>query len=352
MENQFSRNVYAELAQKYRRSDELVEAISEYSAGLLESRLPVLFSPLHLCLSMGVIVTEYDKVIGARQKYYKNFNIKKKRGGYRKISAPKGELLTYQVWIKRYILDTLDFPKHLTSYQKGRSIADNARPHANQPLLVKFDLLNFFAHLTQDKVFGMFKILGYATAIAIDLAKICCRPEMYPEAYGLNIEASLPQGAPTSPAISNFLAGRMDRRLIEYAKKHGFNYTRYADDITFSGPIGSSLRKGMIERIIQDEGFALNRKKTVYVPSSTNQLVTGINVNHMPSIPKKLRRKIHTHLHNCLRFGPYKNLERLGMSDKLNYNDWLLGHINYINILHPYESKKMLEKYNRINWVQ
>lgn len=351
MNDQFSGKYYAQIAETYNRSEALVDEIENYGAKLQSLQLPILFSPLHLCLTMGIKQNTYDKVLKKRYGFYEEFSIRKKNGGFRHISAPKNDLLNYQNWVKIFILDPLQFPEYLTSYQKGKSIADNAKPHANQALLIKFDLRNFYGQITQDKVFGMFKILGYSTSVSVDLAKICCKPESA-EIAGRNIPACLPQGAPTSPTISNFVAGRMDKRLMEYAKKHGFNYTRYADDLSFSGPLNSPLRKGVIERIIQDEGFEVNKKKTRFVPSSTNQLVTGLNVNHKAAVPKKFRRMVHTHLHNCLRFGPYRNLEQLGISDKINYNDWLLGHIHYIKILHPMEADKMMAKYNRINWIQ
>jgi len=351
MNNQSSKKHFVDVAKRYNRPEPLIEEIEQYAAKLIDAALPVLFSPLHLSLTMGVKLEKYNEVVKNRLGYYEEFNLKKKNGGFRQINAPKGELLNYQRWVKTYILDQLQFPSYLTAYQKGKSIADNARAHAKQPLIIKFDLQDFYGHISQDKVFGMFKILGYGTAIAIDLAKICCMPGLIDGEKETNL-AYLPQGAPTSPAISNFAAGRMDRRLLEYAKRTGFNYTRYADDLTFSGPLKSTFHKGMVEQIISDEGFTVNQRKTRFVPSSANQLVTGLNVNHRAVVPKKMRRMVHTHLHNCLRSGPYQNLESIGMSKKMNYNDWLLGHINYIRILHPFEAAKMMEKYNKINWIQ
>lgn len=351
MDNGFSRDILRKTAIAYKRPQELIERLDQYAAKLIADSLPVIFSPLHLSLLMGIEEGHFNTVLNKRQSYYKHFRIKKRRGGFRYISAPKNDLLNYQYWIKEFILDNLSFPDYLTSYRKGISIAQNAFPHQGKELIIKFDLKDFFDHITQDKVFGMFKILGFNESVAIDLARICCveSVQRYGKSYRKN--AVIPQGAPTSPTISNFLASRMDIRLNGYALKNGFSYTRYADDLTFSGPVSKKLKKSVIENIIKKEGFLVNNKKTTYVTSSNNQLVTGINVNHHACVPKKFRKNIHTHLHNCLRFGPYANLERLHSSDKINYNGWLLGNIHYISTHHLVEGKKMLKKFEKINWL-
>lgn len=355
----FSRELFRKHALKLGRDIALIENLESYSETLLEKGLPVIFSPQHWSLMMGQDYKDIQKILNARESSYIEFGIKKRLGGVRYIRAPKNEIKSIQYWIKEFILDKLTFPDYVTAYQKGRSIITNATPHIKQELIIKFDLKNYFDSITQYKVYGLFRLIGYNKAVSIDLAKACCvQPSKKTE--GLLIETSigndemlgvLPQGAPTSPAISNLAAFRLDIRLNEYAKKNGYKYTRYADDLTFSGLISFKLKRSIIKRIIEEEKFKLNERKGSYRLRSNRQLVTGLNVNDGVTISKKMRKKIETHLHNCLRFGPYAHLKAIGLDYKTNYKEWLLGHILFIKSVHPRQGDEMKKKFDKINWL-
>ncbi|WGQ11862.1 reverse transcriptase family protein [Pedobacter gandavensis] len=349
---EFSGDNLTDWAEELGKSGDFIKDLQEYASHLVAGNLPVIFSPLHWSKMMGLEYVELFSILENRNNYYKQFRIRKKKGGFRYIDAPKPELYSIQNWIKCFILDQLKFPAELTSYQKGKSIIDNARPHVGKELIVKFDLRNFFESVTEDKVLGVFRMLGYNTAVSIDLAKACCI-DIIPEHNRGNRKypfACLPQGSPSSPGISNVSAAMLDYRLTAYATSRNLNYTRYADDITFSGCINRKPALGSIKQIVKEEGFLLNAAKTSYVHRSHQQLVTGLSVNEGISIPKKNRKHIHTHLHNCINFGPYANLERMEVK-KRNYREWLLGNIIFIQMIHPNEGKLMRKKFNLINWI-
>lgn len=334
------------------RPAEFIARLDNYMNGLIEHDLPILFSPTHWALTMGMKYEDLKQIISRREDYYQHFRIAKKRGGYRYISAPNAELLKVQYWIKRFILDKLKFPEYLTSYQKKRSIIDNARFHVGKELVVKYDLRNFFEDVTQRKVYGLFRHMGYNASVAIDLAKACCiriTPQAKDKRFIRNY-ACLPQGAPTSPALSNFAGFKVDLRISKYAELHECSYSRYADDITISGALKNKLPQFAIQDILKAEGFTMNIRKARYIQSSRHQQVTGLSVNEKVAVPKKHRRQIHTHLHNCVRFGPYEHLKRSG-SFKLNYREWLWGNILFIKQLHRLEAEKMMVEFHKINWL-
>lgn len=349
----YSGDFLIDWAKELGRSDEFITALQAYIAKLSELEFPVIFSPLHWSEMMGISYNELIAVLDNREQYYSHFRIaKKKTDSFRHISAPNSDLLQIQTWIKVNILDKLIFGDHLTSYQKGKSIIDNARAHVGQEIVVKFDLERFFETITQDKIYGTFKILGYNTAVAIELARACCMnvPQRIGKPYTKYPSACLPQGAPTSPGLSNLTGAMLDLRLLEYAKSRNLNFSRYADDLTFSGKIRDKPNQSTIAFIALSEGFKLNTEKTRYTQPSSRQQVTGLNVNHKVSIPKKDRRSIDTHIHNCLRFGPTANMKRIG-KQKMNYREWLLGNIVYIQMVHPEQGRRMRERFNRINWL-
>ena len=211
---------------------------------------------------------DYCNFIKNKNEYYTTFTIKKKNGGLRRIDSPN-RLLKH---IHRYILfkHLYNFKAHpsATGFIRGRSIFDNANYHVNKNHVYKLDLVDFFPSITKDMVFNVFISKGYNSEISTVMSELC------------TLNNVLPQGAPTSPAISNLVCYRLDTRLSSLAKKCKLSYTRYADDITFSGWY---IKKGvtkLIEKIITDEGFKVSKEKTKLIKNKKNfrQVVTGVVV--------------------------------------------------------------------------
>ena len=157
------------------------------------------------------------------------------------------------------------------------------------------------------------------------------------------------QGASTSPGLSNLVCNRLDKRLSSLANKHGVNYTRYADDITFSGTGCKLPSVNLLKKIIKDEDFEINWSKYGYYKKGQRQIVTGLLINERVRIPKKYKKEIYRHLFFCKKYGAASHFNRIS-PDKGYRREWLLGKILFVNSVEPEEAKRMFEKVKQINW--
>ncbi len=262
--------------------------------------------------AMGISVGElrflaYDRK-ASKVSHYQRFRIAKKSGGYRTLSAPMPRLKRAQYWLLDTVVNTVEPHDAAHGFRTGRSILTNAARHQKRAVVLNFDLKDFFPSIGYKRVKGLFRSFGYAEAQAAvfallateaDTAEVRLDGQSWHVASG---ERALPQGAPTSPAITNLLCRKLDRRLTGLAQKYGFAYTRYADDLTFSAAVedGAALKALIwaVEKIVTDEGFTLNDEKTRVMRRNGRQEVTGITVNDGLSVSRKERRKFRAHLHN------------------------------------------------------
>ena len=275
----FPRILYAQIAREEGHSEEFIAETLAYAEQLEAKNIQVIFSTLHLSMLVGVKYSLIQKILNDRKAYYENYEIKKRKGGTRQISSPHGALKKIQLWIYEKILSTLPLSENAFGFCPKKSIADNARVHVGQDFILNIDLLTFFDSIPEKRVYGIFKSLGYHTNLAVDLAKLCT---CHPNNGFLNISDSefisvldtehidifddkvekkiiyfdnkpvLPQGAPTSPSLSNIIACRLDKRLFGYAKKNNLKYSRYVDDITFSGKGECTIKLSVISKIIKE----------------------------------------------------------------------------------------------------
>jgi hypothetical protein len=279
---------------------------------------------------------------------YTRFTIPKRGGGERVICAPKKQLR----WVQRQILDQIlaKVPPHPAAhgFVAGRSTVTNAEKHRGAKLLLKFDLTDFFPTIHYHRVVGLFTSLGYyvgdcrfgtaddARRVAPTLARLCCyAPD--PQVWD---GVTLPQGAPTSPAISNLVCRRLDARLEGLARANQGVYTRYADDLTFSfaqeTPDLGRFR-WWVDQVCHQEGFFVNQAKFRVIRASQRQLVTGIVVNDVLHIPREERRRFRALLHNCRRHGLASQAR--GRDDLAAY---LRGFASYVHMVDPVEGAKLL----------
>lgn len=299
---------------------------SGYSAGLggrtgdlarlARFDLPSVHTPAELADAMGIAVAELRFLTFARQvsrtSHYARFRISKKTGGDRLISAPLPRLKRAQHWVLRNICDRLSFHEAAHGFRQDRSIVSGARPHVGAAVVVNVDLEDFFPSVGYPRVRGMFRSLGYSESVATLLALLCTEPaidavELDGDTWYVGSgERRLPQGAPTSPAITNRICRRMDHRLTVAAKKLGFVYTRYADDLSFSSQggdnVGALLRQ--IAHIATEEGFAVHPGKTRVFRRGRRQEVTGLVVNDKLSVPRRDVRRLRAVLHQLEKDGP------------------------------------------------
>ncbi|MGY6028313.1 reverse transcriptase domain-containing protein [Phytobacter sp. AG2a] len=273
-------------------------------ARLQAQNLPELADSQALAAAMGITINElrflcFQKNV-SRINHYRRFSLAKKNGGERLISAPMPRMKRAQYWILENILNRVTLHNAAHGFVTGRSILSNALPHVNQAIVVNLDMENFFPTVNYRRVKGLFRQLGYAEQLATELALLTTEPEVIQvaldgETWFVQEDVRfLPQGAPTSPAISNIICRRLDSRLQAMAQKLGFVYTRYADDMTFSSAQPTASVQQLLWRckqIVQDEGFKIHPEKTRVMRKPQKQEVTGIVVNEKPSVDRKTLKR-------------------------------------------------------------
>ncbi len=319
---------------------------------LLQSKvLPVLSSPAELAQAMGVSISllrwlSFHSDAPTRV-HYVSFDVPKKSGGIRRLSAPHRKLSDAQHWILTNILNLLPVHPCAHGFVAQHSVLTNAAPHVGASVVINADLSNFFPTIAFPRVDGMFRKLGYSPAVATILALLCteCPRQALKFSdtiyYAATGPRALPQGACTSPAISNQIAAKLDRRMSAMASKLDWKYTRYADDLTWSisGEVTPSVGYVLarMRHIVIDEGFELNHAKTRVQRRSQQQSVTGVVVNDRMSVPRKTIRQIRAILHNAKRTG----LDAQNREEHPHFRDWLAGMIGWIQMVTPEQGRKL-----------
>ncbi|QDT65313.1 reverse transcriptase family protein [Calycomorphotria hydatis] len=284
----------------------------------------------------------------------------KKFGGARLIEAPKPLMRKVQHQILRGILDHVPAHDAAHGFVKHRSVLTNAAPHVGQRVVLRMDLENFYANIRFSRVAAIFRELGYSREAALWLARLCTSglpPRMpLPEGRGANLVRNytarhLPQGAPTSPALANFSAYSLDVRLTGLANSFHANYTRYADDLTFSGGdrFLRSLRVfiPLVNQIITQERFIAQPAKRRVIRDNQRQKVTGVVVNQKPNCDRREFDELKAILHNSVRFGPASQ----NRHDHEDFYAHLNGRIAHIAQLNPQRGEKLRSMFRQINWA-
>jgi retron-type reverse transcriptase len=338
-----------------RKAEDIIYLGPGVSSGLSDRRshvealarhdLPVLSTPADVARALEIPVPRLRWLAfhseAVQRAHYVYFEVPKRSGGTRLLSAPHDSLAKAQDWILHNVLEKLPVEEPAHGFVKGRSTVTNARPHTGADVVVNLDLSNFFPSITFPRVRGVFQKLGYSPAVSTVLALLCTEPprrqvEYDGQRYWVAIgERGLPQGASTSPALSNQVAKKLDRRLSGMCKKHGLTFTRYADDLTFSAPEGKRGEVPMllarVRHIVTDEGFAINPKKGRIQRAAGRQEVTGIVVNDKLSVPREEVRRLRAILHAAKKTGlAAQNREKIP-----HFEEHVRGKIAYIHMIDP-----------------
>ena len=260
-------------------------------------------------------------------KHYHKAKLPKKSGGYRKLSVPDEILKTIQRHISEVLLIHMPVSRYAKAYRFGSSTLRNAKYHVGKQVVLKLDILHFFDSIrystVKDKVFPE-KI--YAEPLRILLTMLCYHKD------------ALPQGAPSSPAITNIILYEFDELIGQWCRERGIAYTRYCDDITFSGDFDPAEVIRFVRLELKKLGFLLNEQKTRIQRPGQQQTVTGIVVNEKMSIPADYRRKLRQELYFCRKFGIQEHLQKIGLVISVDtYRMKLLGRVNYVLQVHPDE---------------
>ncbi|WP_424983962.1 reverse transcriptase family protein [Maritalea sp. S77] len=267
---------------------------------------------------------------------------KKKAGGTRIVEAPKEDLKAVQRQILQNIIGVLPSHPAAFGFVKGRNCLQAANRHVGEQIVLCFDLKDFFPSIGAGRIFGLFRCLGYPHAVARALTSLCTTltparilERLSPEDRLIYNSPHLPQGAPTSPALANHVCFSLDKRLATLAGRLGANYSRYADDLTFSGDkniIGPL--KHLLPEIVQDVGFALNQTKTRVMRHASQQVVTGVVVNEHLNIARKTFDHLKAIIHACGKPDDHRLLDPAFRSS-------LVGKIDWVEAANPNRGQKL-----------
>jgi RNA-directed DNA polymerase len=361
----YSLDIYKKRASELKRSEEFVKETSEYIELISKKGFPPIFSLPHLCLTSSVSIKNTITICeSSRRDFYKRFKLKKKKGGYRVIQTPVNELKFLQRWILDNILEKIPSHHSCKGFDKNTSIIKNAECHLNSECILKIDLLRFFDSINEKRIYGIFKSLGYKENLCVSFAKICTieheekfydsfeKSEQKLKSYLTNKkEGVLPQGAPSSPKLANLILRRLDHRLSKLCEKRKINYSRYADDLTFSGnSIELQIIKKIVYKIIHSENLFVNFSKTKFLKRGSPFFVTGLSVhNSEVKVIRRKKKEVEHHLFHCLKNGVMGHLTKAKITNR-NFKDWLFGNICFIYSVEPIIGQEYFDKFNKVDW--
>ena len=290
-----------------------------------------------------------ERVAGdERLRHYRYTQLPRASGPPRVLEAPKPRLKALQRRVLHEILDFVPVHPAAHGFVGGRSARTHAAGHVGRRVVVRVDLEDFFAGVTAARVFGIFRACGYPEGVAHVLTGLCTnvvpREQSVPGHWRLSRRLAtphLPQGAPTSPALANLAAFRLDGRLTALAAHLGATYTRYADDLVFSSDAYLRTPVTAIAGIASAEGFRVNAAKTRVMARGRRQTVTGIVVNDRPNVPRAEYELLKVTLHRAALDGP-SDLDPTV----------LLGRIAWVESLNPTRGAKLRESFAGIRWRQ
>jgi len=293
--------------------------------------------------------------------------LKKASGSFRLIESPKPRLKR----IQRRLLDEIvvEIPPNdaAHAFRPGRSVASFVAPHAGRCVVLKMDLTDFFPSITAARVVAIFLTAGYPEDVARLLAGLCtntapievtrqidqAQADRTTDSWRsrrLLAQPHLPQGAPTSPALANLCAFHLDARLFGLACAAGACFTRYADDLVFSGDAafarGADRFARHVAAIVLEEGFSIQHRKTRVMRQGVRQQAAGVVLNSHPNVSRREYDQLKAILHNCARHGP-AGQNRAGHTD---FRAHLLGRIAHVSNINPQKARRLEAIFDRITW--
>ena len=297
--------------------------------------------------------------------HYQRCVLRKRDGSLRLIEAPKQHLKHVQRQIHAEILALIPLHPAVHGFRRQRSILTFAVPHAGQTAVLRLDLQDFFPSISGPRVQALFRTLGYPEHVADLLGGLCSvttprrfwtrldpglEPRHVASAGALYARSHLPQGAPSSPALANLCALRADRRLAGLAAAVGASYTRYADDLAFSG--GEVFRRSAmnlavrIDAILREEGFSIHPHKTRLMPPGVRQHLAGLTVNAVPNLPRAAFKHLEATLTNCLHHGP----DTQNREAHPDFRAHLEGRVAFATMVNPKRAEPLRQLLAEIRW--
>lgn len=299
-----------------------------YSKKLVEQNLPIIYDVKHLSMILGIKPNYIMAACNKPEAFYRYFSIPKRNGGTREIAEPLPLLKEIQRWILDSILVKVEISKFSKAFERKKSIKDNARLHRKRDVIVLVDVQDFFPSIKFTKVYNVFRFLGYNDYVSKCLANLCC------------LNSSLPQGAPTSPMLSNIVMRNFDNDLAEFCLKRELRYSRYADDVVVSGNNDFPVKEviALVRDKLSSLGLSVNSNKTRVLHKGQRQLVTGLVVNQKMSVPKEYVRLIRQEIYYIRKHGIEDHIAHAGITRK-NYIYHLIGKIAFVLMVNPKDQR-------------
>lgn len=319
--------------------EHFVERFGEHNASEMilnfkscNPKLPFIYDTYQLAHYLRVGNKTLFDILKHCDEHYRLVLIPKRSGGMRELCVPDESLKRMQRSILKEIFVHLPVSRYATAYYAGSKLRDNAAPHVGRRYLLKLDLSDFFGSVRFDMVFSAaFHTRFFPKQIGAVLTTLCCKDD------------TLPQGAPTSPAISNLVMKQFDDNFGSWCDAKGFAYTRYCDDITISGNRSLYSAYNKARQWLTGMGFEINERKTRFLSNANRQMVTGLTVNEKISVPNDYKRGVRQEFYYAQKYGAENVILRKslaefindGKADTVRYKAYLLGKINYILSVEP-----------------
>lgn len=360
---------------KANRSPSVLRAVMAKSALFYTNKIEYIHNLQHLIKLTSINKHYLYGLILRNNSEYDHYKIKKKSGGHRYISAPKDNLKQLQKWINLHILKYLKPHPCCYSYHRCSSIYNCALIHCSSKWLIKLDIENFFEMTSEIQVYEQFKLMGYSSIVAFSLTRICTyQPKhiskneskwvLFPRSNkehsfsrkNIKFIGRLPQGAPTSPMLSNMVFFKLDQCIHKLIQKNGGLYTRYADDLFISFPKNEMSRYdvskviGRVMGYLRTEGYSLNKTKIKVLPPGAKKIILGLNVNgHTPQLSKEFKNVVQLHLYALNKFGPALHAKNRGFNSVYTMLNHIKGKIFFAkSISNEYGSKCLIEFYSAL----
>jgi RNA-directed DNA polymerase len=338
--------------------------------------LPVIFSLSHLGHLVDVSPKHLRPIVDRMRDPYRHFRLRKKGGGknsvaakrrYRDIYVPEPYLLRTQRWIAQNILNSLQVHSSSFGFAPGSNMLEAANLHCGKSWLVKMDVSNFFESITERQAYRVFRSGGYTALLSFQLARLCTRSDDRKHLFHLQEskfphpdaeEGFLPQGAPTSPMLANLAVRSLDERLKAAAKRLGWTYSRYADDLAFSSdecPSRGHAMKlvGIVEAALIGFGVKPNRSKTRVSPPGARKILLGVLVDReRPRLTRRFKNNVETHLYALghSKVGVQAHRERRGFGSITGMRHHILGLIAFAHHVDKIYAAKLYSDFNKIKW--
>jgi RNA-directed DNA polymerase len=354
--------------------DLLKTAVKEIERSVYgDPAVPAVLTLAHLAKRCGVNYLTLRHIVARIGKQYSYFRIRKRSGGHRLISVPEAELLQVQKWIHIHILSKAKPHPACFSFLPKTSIRDCAAEHRGAKWVIKVDISAFFGSISERHVFDVFVNLGYNSLVAFEMARITTDAPRFSKRYTAapwkrdtgdyvidQYEDAkvgyLPQGAPTSPLLSNLFMIDVDRKLEMLASKHGLRYSRYSDDMIFStyGEFSRERAKKFIHAvaaIVRVKGLRINVAKTRIIPPSGRKVVLGLLVDgSAPRLSRRFRDTLRMHIYHMKKRGVQDHADRRGFDSVSGLYRHVKGLLDFAKSIDQVYWTKMSAAFSEIVW--